>query len=89
MEFKEKVHIYLNEQRKDPDRVEGGHKTLATRLSRDLRKKITPLQVKNYLKKLEEKDIVGNIKKRAKKSDNPQAYEWGTKYKIIKNHFKS
>jgi hypothetical protein len=86
MKWKEKVLFYLNEK-KDPDRVSGGYKALATRLSNDLGKNITSDKVKEYLKFLDKKKFVKNLKARAKKAINPPAYEWGTKYKILKNHF--
>lgn len=79
MDFKEKVLFYLREGK--------GHKAWATRLSKDLGRKITPSQVKRYMKKLEGKTAEG-IKKRAKEATDPGAYEWGVKYKILLNHLK-
>lgn len=84
-----KFNQILNQlsERKDPDRVEGGYKAMATRLSKDLGKNITPSQVENYLQSLEKKDTADEIEKRSKSAKNPGDYEWGTKYKILKNHF--
>jgi hypothetical protein len=82
MKWIDRVGFYLEEGRR-----EGGYKALATRLSRDLGKRITPKQVKNYLSKLEKTEVVKDIKKRSREAKMQQAYEWGTKYKILKNHF--
>ena len=56
MNWEERVQSYL-EEAKDPDRVSGGYKALATRLSKDLNKDISPSQVKSYMKKMEKKDM--------------------------------
>lgn len=86
MEWKEMVKEYLYEA--DPDRRrEGGYKAMATRLSSTLGKTITPLQVKSYLEKMEQKKMAKNIKSKAKAASAPDAYEWGAKFKILKNHF--
>ena len=88
MNFKDSVRFYLNEK-KDPDRVGGGYKAMATRLSKDLGKKITSSQVRSYLKGLEKEGAAEEIEKRSKKATkgSPAAYEWGTKYKIVRAHF--
>lgn len=87
MDFKEKVSSYLKEK-VDPERRAGGYKAMATRLSRDLSKRITPESVKKYLQSLEKKQVAKNIGKRAKGARVAGAYEWKSKYKIMLNHFK-
>jgi len=88
MNFKERVRELL--EAKDPDRVKGGYKGLATRLSKDLGKNILPTQVERYLNLDKTKKMVMQIKKRAKKAVEPGAYKWGVGgaiYKILKRHF--
>lgn len=85
MKWEERVNQYLNES--DPQRREGGYKAMATRLSRDLNKRISPEQVKKYLRRMEKRKVVGDIKRRAGKAADSSAYEWKTKYKILRGHF--
>lgn len=85
MNFKERVLELV--EGKDPDRVEGGYKAMASRLSKDLGKTISPAQVKRYLASMEKKGVSGKIKKGAKKATSPGKFEWQTKYKIMKAHF--
>ena len=92
--FKEMVKFYLNEAGKDPDRVEGGYKALATRLSKDLGKKISWQQVKRYLKSkektLKKEGKWKYIERNSKKATQPGAYKYGIHgalYQIMKRHF--
>ena len=85
MNFKKRVLDLI--EAKDPDRVAGGYKAMATRLSKELNKTISPAQVKKYLASMEKKGISGKIKKGAKEATSPGKYEWGTKYKIMKAAF--
>ena len=85
--------IQLNlDEAKDQDRVAGGYKALATRLSDDLGKKITAGQVKSYLKR-KEKEMKKEgkwkyMKKGEKRATDPGAYKWGgAMYNILKGHF--
>jgi len=94
MNFKEKVRLYLQEK-KDPDRVAGGYKAIATRLSRELDKNITPAQVKRYLKskekELKKEGKFKHMEKGAKKATKPGAYKWGyggSMYQMALGHFK-
>lgn len=66
-----------------------GYKALATRLSKELGRKISSSSVKSYLATLEPTETAGEIEKRAKhpKFGSKGAYEWGTKYKILRAHF--
>jgi len=82
MKFKERVRYYLGEAQ-----VNRGHKALATRLSKDLGKKITAKQVENYLDHKENTNTWKEIKKRAKSASDSGDYKWGTVYKILKRHF--
>ncbi len=89
MNFKDSVIFYLNEK-KDPERVTGGYKAMATRLSRDLGKSVSASQVKSYLKKMDKEGTSSGIKKQAKKPKitDAGAYQWSVKYRILLNHFK-
>jgi len=94
-----KFEHVLNEYRKDPERQIGGYKALATRLSKDLGKRITWRMVKDYLDK--KKRELKNTKvgrgsawryfiKNAEKATDPGAYLYGhggAIYNILKGHF--
>ena len=82
MEFKERVKQYLSEATK------AGYKRFATRLSNDLGKEVSPEQVKKYIKKLDRRKVMKEIKKRSEEASNKDAYKYGTIYKIMLNHFK-
>jgi len=86
MDWEKTVRDRLMEA-KDPERVAGGYKALATRLTKDLKKKITPAQVKAYMKKMENKASTKQIKGRAKGMLDSKAYEYQSKYNILKGHF--
>jgi len=89
----------LLEYRKDPDRQEGGYKALATRLSKELHKRITWRMVKDYLekKKKELKNTkVGRgsalryLERNSKEATDPGAYLYGhggAVYSMLKGHF--
>jgi len=77
MNFKKRVLELV--EGKDPDRVAGGYKAMATRLSKELNKTISPAQVKKYLASMEKKGVSGKIKKGAKGASAPGKFEWGTK----------
>ena len=94
MNFKERVKFYLIEAGKDPDRVRGGYEALATRLSKDLGRTVSPGQVKRYLKskeaKMKKEGKFKYISKNSKKATQPGAYKYGTGgalYTILKGHF--
>jgi hypothetical protein len=87
MDFRENVRWHLKEAGKDPDRVAGGYKGLATRLTRDLKKTITPAQVKAYMKKMEKEKTSRKVKAMAKGKLDSNAYEYTAKYNILKGHF--
>lgn len=93
MDWKDKVKLYLGE-RKDSERQAGGYKGLATRLSKELGKSITPAQVKSYLKKkdkeLRKEGKMKYIERGAKKAREPGAYKWGKGgaiFSMLKGHF--
>ena len=72
------------------DRSEGGYKGLATRLSNDLGRDISPGAVKGYLKRKEKTASVRDIKHRAKRARSEGAYKYGSSgaiYKMLKGHF--
>ena len=72
------------------DRSEGGYKGLATRLSNDLGRDISPGQVKSYLKRKEKTAAVKDIKHRAKRARSEGAYKYGSSgaiFKMLKGHF--
>lgn len=77
----------LLEVKKDPDRVAGGYKAMATRLRKDLGKEISPSEVKSYLQKIEKKKKIKDLKNKAEGISKP-SYKWSTIYKILKGHFK-
>jgi len=70
----------LNE-RKDPDRVEGGYKGMAT--SADA----APGAVKRYMKSEKFKERMKDVKKRAKGAEDPEAYTAAVERKMVKGHF--
>lgn len=80
----------LNHMQIGEDRSEGGYKGLATRLSNDLGKDISPGQVKSYLKRKEKTAAVKDIKHRAKRARSEGAYKYGSGgaiFKMLKGHF--
>jgi phage FluMu protein Com len=80
----------LNRMQIGEDRSEGGYKGLATRLSSDLGRDISPSAVKNYLKKKERTAAVKQIKHKAKRARSEGAYKYGSGgaiYKMLKGHF--
>lgn len=82
MKFSDRVKSYLIEKE-----VNRGHKALATRLSKDLNKDISAKEVEEYLDYKENTEAFKDIKKQAKDARDPEDYEWGAKYKILKRHF--
>jgi hypothetical protein len=80
----------LNHMQIGEDRSEGGYKGLATRLSNDLGKDISPSQVKSYLKRKEKTAAVKEVKHRAKRARSEGAYKYGSGgaiYKMLRGHF--
>jgi len=73
---------------KEITKVKPGHKGLSTWLSKKLGRTIDPKSVANFLTKADKKKIFSKIKKMAKGKNNPDAYEWGAKRKILQGHFK-
>jgi hypothetical protein len=78
MTFKDLVRMYLGEGRK-----EGAYKSLAHSAGGSV------AGTKAEMKKLERTGVARDIHKRAhgKGITNPEAYEYGTKRKILKQHF--
>jgi RNA 3'-terminal phosphate cyclase len=70
----------LNEK-KDPDRVEGGYKAMATSVGQPVG------DVKKYLKSPEMKKRMKKVKERAKDAENPEAYAAAVERKMAKGHF--
>lgn len=86
MKWKNKVKMFL-EETKDRDRVAGGYKAMATRLTNDLGKSISPSQVKAYLKKMEKEGTASAIRASAKGKRDSDAYNWQSKYNVMKASF--
>ena len=76
-----KLREIINEAEK------AGHKRLADRLSKDTGKKIGVFDVSKYLKGMDRKKVMAEIKKNAKKAKDEGAYKYGTIYKIMLQHF--
>jgi predicted double-glycine peptidase len=72
---------------RESSRAAGAYKGWATRIDKDTGKDVRPSSVKKYLKKKEDSGTFKGIRKRAKGKNNPEAYEWATKYKIAERHF--
>jgi hypothetical protein len=78
MDFKDKVRMFLGESRR-----EGGYKALAHSAGGSV------AGTKAEMKKLERTGVAADIHKRAHRKGitNPENYEWGSKRKILSQHF--
>jgi hypothetical protein len=74
MKFKDLVKKYIQEA----SRKEAGYKSLSHSAG------LSTAEGKKELKKLKDKGVIADLKKRAKKASNPDAYLYGTERKILK-----
>jgi hypothetical protein len=80
MKFRDLVKDFLDEAKSS--KKDAGYKAMAKSAG------TTPKDAKQELKKLDDEGVMADIKKRANKADNPDAYKWGTIRSIIKKHVK-
>ena len=68
-------------EKKDPDRVEGGYKAMGTSAG------VSKEKAKRYLKSKKVKDRMKDVKKRAKGARDPEAYIASVERKMLKGHY--
>lgn len=80
MKFSEVTKLFIDEAKSS--KKDAGYKSMGKSAG------TTASDAKQELKKLDKEGITADIKKRANKADNPEAYKWGTLRSIIKRHVK-